>query len=156
MLTPRVPLSSTGYLQASFINLVQIKTPWAAGTHHRGDEQMPMGEGKSKSWMEQCFLLSPRLSYSFYPPHCSLFRSSSGQNHLISFTAFAGSTVRVGGETSPSPASPVQGGFPRSSISIAVLPPSLFPQITVPISPLIFSSAWLMAEAKHELALTCY
>lgn len=68
VLTPRVPLSSTGYLQASFINLVQIKTPWAAGTHHRGDEQMPMGEGKSKSWMEQCFLLSPRLSYSFYPP----------------------------------------------------------------------------------------
>lgn len=70
--TLRVLLSITdnGYFQASYINLTWTQSPQAAGTHHRGNEQIPMGEEKSKfppQPTSHSLILFPTVVYSGPP-----------------------------------------------------------------------------------------
>jgi len=84
-LTHRVPLSSAGYFQAFSINLAQTESPWAATAHHRGNKGICLRE-RGRAGQGWSSVSSPALiSAAHFIPHCSLFRSSSGQNHLISF-----------------------------------------------------------------------
>lgn len=65
------------------------------------------------------------VSATHFSLPCSLFRSSLTKVIWYLLSDLLGSPR---GDVSPRPTWPVQGGFPRSSTSISVFPPPLFPK----------------------------